>query len=117
MPRQRIGGRDPDGLERLALVGHRRLPGGHARDEKARIKALGKIAIGDPVAQPPDLVHGKPVATLLDLHEKIAGGAIQTHYVTAVGNCAVGPIREKDAQFLEGFANCGDRKRALLLRL
>jgi hypothetical protein len=69
--RQGICGRDPHGLELFAFIGHRLLAGRHHRNQEAHVEALGQIAVGDPVAQPVDLIDRQPVARRRDLRQEV----------------------------------------------
>ena len=97
----------PDGLELFRPVGVGFLIFGHARHEEGHIEAPGLVAVGRPVGQVPQRIHGQAQAACLALgHQRRL--AVQRGQLGGRYRPALGVVGQQNAQFLEGLAQAGD---------
>jgi hypothetical protein len=104
---QRVSRAHPDRFELLGLVGHRRLAGGHARDEEGHVEAARQVAVGDPVRQHENVGGVEREAMSLALRGKRCL-AVEGGDVAVVHRHAVDPVREQHAQLFVALADRGD---------
>jgi len=116
MARQGVGRAHPDRFELLGLIGHRRLPFGHACYQERHVKAPWQVAVGDPVRQHKHLVGGQGQAVRLALVHK-GGLAVQRRNVAGVGPAAVGMAGQQQAQLFKTLADGSNRLGQVQLAL
>jgi hypothetical protein len=104
---QRLLRAHPDGFELFGAVGVGLLAGGHACHEEGHVEAPGLVAVGRPVGQVPQLVHGQAQAACLALGHQ-GGLAVQGQHLLGRHRAALGVAGQQDAQLLEGLAQAGD---------
>ena len=97
----------PDGLELFRPVGVGFLAFGHARHEEGHIEAPGLVAVGRPVGQVPQRIHGQAQAACLALgHQRRL--AVQRGQLGGRYRPALGVVGQQNAELLESLAQAGD---------
>ena len=108
VPRQRVGGAQPDRLELLGFVRHRRLALGHAGHQKRHVKTARQIAVSHPVGQHKHLIGRQRQAARPALHRQ-RRLAVQRRDVCAAGIAAVAMARQQHAQLFKAFPDGRNR--------